>query len=641
MNVFLDLLLSNVVLALGLAIFVAVVVRLWRSPPLAHILWLLVLIKLVSPPLVPLPWRSETQVAQTPNTKLLNTETPNTKLLNTETPNTELPRPLLEPLPPPQKPASTVQNPLIFYGSIGIAVWSIGALALCASAWRRHRRVRGILRRARPAAAWLLKEAEAVASTMGLKHFPTILTTTERVSPAVVWSSGRLTVLLPQELLDQLDRLQIRTVLGHEFAHIVRGDLWVRGFELFVLLLHWWNPIAWWASRCLRRAEEACCDARVIQAFPQERRSYGRALLQTVEYLTEGPFAAPVAAKTFGPFSFHRRVEMIVHGKTAPRVSWRSGLLAVLLGVAALPLAVYSQPPAPPSQPASPKKQPPKPEEPKPLPKPPKGKTPGKVLALSRCQVILVSKLRLSARTTGVIQAMEARAGSRVQKGQLLIQLDSLEAKLRLTQVISELQAIGTEADSKLQVAILDLKLASDEMERMKKLQQQAGVSRAEYATSENRFHKAKIRVEAAQQEQKVAESKREIALAAKKLAERQLEACAIRSPIEGMVLETHYQAGESVRAGEPLCTVISLRRLAAEGFVDASHVDLELLGRPAHIVSPDGAQKATGKVVFVSPLVDLNGAFKIRVEFENRNANGKRLFSPGVLANLKIELAE
>src|SRR5262245_55640130 len=46
--------LSNAVLAALLAIVAAVVTRLWPRPALAHALWLLVLLKLVTPPLVPL-----------------------------------------------------------------------------------------------------------------------------------------------------------------------------------------------------------------------------------------------------------------------------------------------------------------------------------------------------------------------------------------------------------------------------------------------------------------------------------------------------------------------------------------------------------------------------------------------------------
>ncbi len=47
--------LSNAVVATVLALMVVAITRVWRQAPLAHLLWLIVLVKLVTPPLVDLP----------------------------------------------------------------------------------------------------------------------------------------------------------------------------------------------------------------------------------------------------------------------------------------------------------------------------------------------------------------------------------------------------------------------------------------------------------------------------------------------------------------------------------------------------------------------------------------------------------
>src|SRR4051794_37684068 len=58
MPTLLDLGLSNAVLATGLAVIAAILGRLCRRPALVHSLWLLVLLKLLTPAFVPvpLPW---------------------------------------------------------------------------------------------------------------------------------------------------------------------------------------------------------------------------------------------------------------------------------------------------------------------------------------------------------------------------------------------------------------------------------------------------------------------------------------------------------------------------------------------------------------------------------------------------------
>jgi hypothetical protein len=46
----------NTVVALIFALFVLGLTRVWRNPPVAHVLWLLVLLKLVAPPLLCVDW---------------------------------------------------------------------------------------------------------------------------------------------------------------------------------------------------------------------------------------------------------------------------------------------------------------------------------------------------------------------------------------------------------------------------------------------------------------------------------------------------------------------------------------------------------------------------------------------------------
>src|SRR5437588_843865 len=47
--------LSNAVMAAVIAVLVAVIARIWRRPAVVHALWILVLLKLITPPLVNIP----------------------------------------------------------------------------------------------------------------------------------------------------------------------------------------------------------------------------------------------------------------------------------------------------------------------------------------------------------------------------------------------------------------------------------------------------------------------------------------------------------------------------------------------------------------------------------------------------------
>src|SRR5437763_15667868 len=53
MQPFLEITLTNIAMATALAVLAALVARVYRRPALSHFLWLLVLLKLVTPPLLP------------------------------------------------------------------------------------------------------------------------------------------------------------------------------------------------------------------------------------------------------------------------------------------------------------------------------------------------------------------------------------------------------------------------------------------------------------------------------------------------------------------------------------------------------------------------------------------------------------
>ena len=91
---------------------------------------------------------------------------------------------------------------------------------------------------------------------------------------------GRPRILLPRTLWTGFDPDHREAVLAHELAHLARGDHWMRRFELVVLALYWWCPVAWIAVRELRRAEEACCDARVLGVVPDRAVAYAEALVR-------------------------------------------------------------------------------------------------------------------------------------------------------------------------------------------------------------------------------------------------------------------------------------------------------------------------------------------------------------------------
>ncbi|MCH7726270.1 MAG: M56 family metallopeptidase [Planctomycetes bacterium] len=362
MNSIHSLLISNVVLAALLAVLAIVLTRVWRNPQFAHALWLLVLVKLVTPPLIHVPMPEFAFGSGEHAIDAVDGESDDSDELSRfagpiatresmveETSSVE---PLSEPLKPEVVARSATQarrpkTSALTFWQLFLSHWpecllilsGVGTLVLTCVAFRGHRQLLSLFAAARAPDTTLIDDVKQVSRQIGLASCPPVRVTDALVCPLVSIGRWKQLVLLPSHLLAELSREQIRSILAHELAHIRRRDHWVRCFELIVLALFWWNPIAWWASRKLRQAEEECCDAWVVWALPECRRSYGQALLRTVEILTEGRMIAPIVGAGFGQHMFKKRIEMIMKKRMHHRMPWLARAAILVLGVTVLPLA--------------------------------------------------------------------------------------------------------------------------------------------------------------------------------------------------------------------------------------------------------------------------------------------------------------
>ena len=83
-------------------------------------------------------------------------------------------------------------------------------------------------------------------------------------APAVI-RVLRPTILLPSHACDALDDDELRTLILHECAHIIRHDNLVSTLEMLAGALLWFHPLVWLALRDLAAAREEACDELVAE----------------------------------------------------------------------------------------------------------------------------------------------------------------------------------------------------------------------------------------------------------------------------------------------------------------------------------------------------------------------------------------
>jgi beta-lactamase regulating signal transducer with metallopeptidase domain len=288
--------LGNAAVAAVLALLALAVGCTCRSPALRHVAWVVVLLKLLTPPLV------------------------------------SVPLPVL-----PASWGTLAIEPTSPAARWALAVWVAGAAGWFVWQGRRIVRFRRRVVRAEDAGPQVAAAARRIASDLGIVCPPAVKAATGIASP-MLWGWGRgAVVLFPRELLARLAPEARDTLLAHELAHFLRRDHLTRVLEFVATGFYWWHPAVWLARAAVEAAEEECCDAWVVGGLAASPRRYAEALLATVDFAAElqRPCLPPGAcAANRGVRLLHRRLVGIIHAERPSRL--RGGTAIRVLTAAVL-----------------------------------------------------------------------------------------------------------------------------------------------------------------------------------------------------------------------------------------------------------------------------------------------------------------
>ena len=113
-------------------------------------------------------------------------------------------------------------------------------------------------------------------------------------------------------------------VLRHEEMHLVHYDTLWKVVAYLGLAVHWWNPLVWYAIRCMNQDLEMACDEKVLEAIGEDKkREYAVTLLEFAAYQSGISLMA-----AFGESHSERRIKNVIRYKKAP--VW---LTTILIGV--------------------------------------------------------------------------------------------------------------------------------------------------------------------------------------------------------------------------------------------------------------------------------------------------------------------
>ncbi|HUW59995.1 MAG TPA: M56 family metallopeptidase [Candidatus Bathyarchaeia archaeon] len=387
-GVLVQVLVGALLLGLGVSVFC----RVGRPRPvLCHALWLLVVVKLLVPPVFAWPWQpggfleqiaatfmsDEPQIAPDPPVAAVDMASVSGGFLSETAavtpglaesdavpsgqsewapvpPNEAngLPRPLVMLAQPGEVSAapSTVTAPVSWVdagswkmaGWAAVGLWLGGALVSAGLHAARIRRFRRAMRSSAPGPAWLARRVVELSEAFSVRT-PEVLVA-DGLWSAMVWGVIRPVILVPRRALEEMEPEKWETVVAHELAHLKRRDHWTAWLVLLASCVWWWNPLLWWARRRIADYAEMACDAWVLWALPERGREYADTLVQFVQAHSATPAVVPDPMPCMSSDNarvFKRRLAAILRGPAPSRL----GVIGVmcLVALAAVVLPVFSQ----------------------------------------------------------------------------------------------------------------------------------------------------------------------------------------------------------------------------------------------------------------------------------------------------------
>jgi beta-lactamase regulating signal transducer with metallopeptidase domain len=215
--------------------------------------------------------------------------------------------------------AGTARNPGVWW----LAAWLVGGGAvLLREVVRQYRFALLVRRQGRP-----------MSRHAGL---PVVRLAKADQGPAL-FGFWRPRILVPVDFERCYDADERALILAHECMHARRGDLPCLLIGVLLRTAFWFNPLFWWALRCLRQDQELACDAAMLRQKRISPRRYADVLLKAQ---LSSMLPAPIGC-AWRTHPVKERIAMLK--QTRPDFLRRSsGILSAVLLATGLAAGVYA-----------------------------------------------------------------------------------------------------------------------------------------------------------------------------------------------------------------------------------------------------------------------------------------------------------
>lgn len=184
---------------------------------------------------------------------------------------------------------------------------------------------------------------EECKELMGVQTLVGLIPSARIKSPAL-FGFVRPRLLLPLAMVEEAGQEEMRYVFLHELAHLKHRDIYLGWLTSLLQILHWFNPLVWFAFHRMRADRELSCDAFVLSRTGNEKsQEYGRAIVGLLRRFSRSRPLPAMAGILENQSQLKRRITMIAQfKKNSYQWSPLSLFVILALGVVSLSFTVWS-----------------------------------------------------------------------------------------------------------------------------------------------------------------------------------------------------------------------------------------------------------------------------------------------------------
>ncbi|MEO7040676.1 MAG: efflux RND transporter periplasmic adaptor subunit [Gemmatimonadaceae bacterium] len=243
-----------------------------------------------------------------------------------------------------------------------------------------------------------------------------------------------------------------------------------------------------------------------------------------------------------------------------------------------------------------------------------------RVVATGSVRLAPGAKIDVGARTSGVVTRLDVRQGMMVRRGDIILELDDREARLRLASATAKVADLGAAVAQ-----------AESDFGRLRPLAEKGYATPRDFLSAQTTSTQLKARLSSA--------------MADENLARVQLGYMTVRAPESGIVASVTIHEGETVAASfaaPTFVTLIDLARLECVALVDETDIGRVNNGDPAEFtVDAYPGRVFTGRVTNIAPdATVISGVVDYETTIRITGASGAsgRLLRPQMTASVTIE---